>query len=248
MLVRELRKRPDDWAKHLETIRRRWAIPLHALEWTFDWAAYYLSRWAFLEVLEYLGILSLLIAVFFYFAESGDRVKQKHYQAWQVINTAQGKGGSGGRVEALRELNADRVPLVGVDASGAFLQGLELDGANLIRSNWQACDLRDASFRAADLQFANLRSANLRHSDLRKADFQYADLSETDLAGANLDEADLTGADLSGADLRGSDWKGVRWEKIKAVGKANLHAIRNPPDGFVPWALAHGAVSVREDE
>jgi hypothetical protein len=28
-------------------------------------------------------------------SEAGDRKKQKHYQAWQVINTAQGKGGSG---------------------------------------------------------------------------------------------------------------------------------------------------------
>ena len=39
----------------------------------------------------------------FYFADQGGRLKQKHYQAWQVINTAQGKGGSGGplRIVAL---------------------------------------------------------------------------------------------------------------------------------------------------
>ncbi len=42
------------------------------------------------------------MAVIFYFSESGDRLKQKHYQAWQVINTAQGKGGSGGRIEPYR--------------------------------------------------------------------------------------------------------------------------------------------------
>ena len=46
-------------------------------------------------------------AVIFYFTESGDRRKQKHYHAWQVINTAQGKNGSGGRIEALQELNED---------------------------------------------------------------------------------------------------------------------------------------------
>jgi hypothetical protein len=82
--------------------------------------AYLLSNWKFLEVLEYIGSLSVLVAVLFYFSGSGDRTKQKHYQAWQVINTAQGKGGSGGRVAALQELNADGVPLVGVDLSGAF--------------------------------------------------------------------------------------------------------------------------------
>jgi hypothetical protein len=68
----------------------------------------------FFEVLEYLGVFSVLIAIVFYFSEAGDRRKQKHYQAWQVINTAQGKGGSGGRIEALQELNIDRIPLVGV--------------------------------------------------------------------------------------------------------------------------------------
>ncbi len=102
-----------------------WLIPFVALEWIFEWTAFALSNWSFLEVLEYLGTFSVLIAVIFYFSESGDRIKQRHYQAWQVINTAQGKGGSGGRIEALQELNADKVPLVGVDVSSAFLQGLQ---------------------------------------------------------------------------------------------------------------------------
>src|SRR5207253_4467902 len=137
MLVRELRKRPEPWTQTKEKIRHRWLLPLHRLEWTWDWLAFWLSNWAFLEVLEYLGTFSVLIAVIFYFAESGDRKKQKHYQAWQVINTAQGKGGSGGRIEALHELNADKVPLVGVDVSDAFLQGVLLPHANLLRANFE---------------------------------------------------------------------------------------------------------------
>src|SRR6266699_3248514 len=67
-----------------------------------------------------------------------DRQKQKHYQAWQVINTAQGKGGSGGRIEALHELNEDRVPLVGVNVSSSFLQGLKLKDASLVRADFSA--------------------------------------------------------------------------------------------------------------
>jgi hypothetical protein len=248
MLVRELRKRPDSWAEHAPTIRRRWTMPLHAMEWTFDWTAYYLSRWAFLEVLEYLGILSVLVAVAFYFTESGDRIKQKHYQAWQVINTAQGKGGSGGRIDALQELNADRVPLVGVDVSEAFLQGVQLNGADLLRANLDAADIRDCGLRAASLEFASLKSANLRHGDLRKTDLQYANLEESDLTGADLAGADLTGADLTGADLQNTDWKDARWQQIKAITGANIHGIRNAPRDFADWALAHGAVSVRQDD
>jgi hypothetical protein len=47
------------------------------------------------------GHLVSLFAVIFYYSEAGDRKKQKHYQAWQVIDTAQAKGGNGGRIEAL---------------------------------------------------------------------------------------------------------------------------------------------------
>lgn len=92
-----------------------------------------LIRRSFLEVPEYLGSFSVLIAAIFYFSESGDRVKQKHYQAWQVVNTAQGKGGSGGRIEALQELDQDGVPLVGVYVAGASLQGVRLPKAGLNR-------------------------------------------------------------------------------------------------------------------
>jgi hypothetical protein len=87
MLVRELRPRPQSWSQYTANCRPL-ALPFHALEWSLEWSAYYLSRWALLEVLEYLSVLSVLFAVVFYFAEVGDRQKQKHYQAWQVINTA----------------------------------------------------------------------------------------------------------------------------------------------------------------
>src|SRR5208337_3247481 len=116
-----------------------------------------------------LGSLSVLVAVIFYFTESGDRRKQKHYQAWQVINTAQGKGGSGGRIEALQELNEDHQALVGLDAPGAFLQGVRLDGANLLRCNLEAADLRDSHLASAELEWADLQSANFRSGDLHLA-------------------------------------------------------------------------------
>src|SRR6202521_4631642 len=127
MILHTPRPRPLPWTARKQSARQRWVLPLIGLEWVWEWAAYALSNWAFLEVLEYLGSFSVLIAVIFYFSESGDRVKQRHYQAWQVINTAQGKGGSGGRLEALHELNEDRVPLVGVGVSGAFLQDIHLE-------------------------------------------------------------------------------------------------------------------------
>ena len=150
IVFREARKRPLPWRERRQQIPS-WTTPFFALEWVWEWVAFALSRWTFVEVLEYLGSLSVLVAVFFYFYESGDRVQQRHYQAWQVINTAQGKGGSGGRIEAMQELNHDGVPLVGVDVSGAFLQAIRLDNARLRRSDFSAADVRNGNFASADL-------------------------------------------------------------------------------------------------
>ena len=243
MVLREARKRPEPWAQRKAGVRHGWTLPWHAIEFGFDWTAYFLSRWAFLEVLEYLGTLSVLFGVIFYYSEAGDRKKQKHYQAWQVINTAQGKGGAGGRIEALQELNADREPLAGVDISGAFLQGVELPRANLTRANFEAADLRDCNLGNSDLTYADLKSANLRRASLRSVNLQQGDLEDADLVGADLQGADLGRANLKNADLRQADLKAIRWQGITSVESANVYGVRNAPEGFVAWALRHGAIS-----
>jgi hypothetical protein len=225
-------------------MKRRWLLPFIAFEWIWDWTAYLLSCWSFLEVLDYLGRFSILVAVIFYFTESGNRIKQKHYQAWQVINTAQGKGGSGGRIEALQELNADGVPLVGVDVSSAFLQGLKLEQANLLRADFSAADVRRSDLRSADFTNANLHFANLRESYLENTSFQSADMTNADLWGCDLTGATLDDADISGADLRFADLKNIQWKQLKKVAGANIAGVKDAPEGFVDWALKNGAVQM----
>ena len=182
------------------------------------------------------------MAVIFYFSESGNRIKQRHYQAWQVINTAQGKGGSGGRIEALQELNADGVPLVGVDVSSAFLQGLRLERANLLRADFSGADLRRSDLKSADFTNANLHFANFRESDLEDASFQSADMTNADLWGSDLAGAKFDDADISGADLRFADLRNMAWKQLKKVTAANVAGVKNAPEGFVEWALKNGAV------
>jgi hypothetical protein len=247
MQVRLHRKRPEPWNVRRQGLKRRWTVPLWAFEWFCEWIAYVLSNWSFLEVLEYLSSFGVLIAVIFYFGESGDRLKQKHYQAWQVINTAQGKGGNGGRIEALQELNADGISLVGVDVSGAFLQSIRLQRASLARSNFSAADLRDSDLTSADLSDAELRSANLRHSILRSANLERADLTETDLFSADLTGADLSGAALANADLRNADLANLKWSDTLNVKNANIFGVKNAPDGFVAYALKRGAIQKESD-
>ncbi|HEX6494607.1 MAG TPA: pentapeptide repeat-containing protein [Acidobacteriaceae bacterium] len=243
MISNTARERPCSWDSLTRRVTKSWLIPFIAFEWIWDWMAYLLSHWSFLEVLDYLGRFSILVAVVFYFSESGNRIKQKHYQAWQVINTAQGKGGSGGRIEALQELNSDGVPLVGVDVSSAFLQGLKLERANLLRSDFSAADLRRSDLQFADFTNANLHSANFRESALEHASFQSADMTDTDLWGSNLTGAKLDDADMSGADLRFADLRNIQWKQLKKVTAANIAGVKNAPNGFVEWALKNGALA-----
>lgn len=247
MRLRVHRKRPEAWAVRRQRIRHAWAVPLWAFEWFWEWIAFVLGNWSFLEVLEYLGSFSVLIAVIFYFAESGDRLKQKHYQAWQVINTAQGKGGSGGRIEALQELNADGISLIGVKVSGAFLQGVQLRRARLIRSDFSSADVRNSDFALADFSDANLRSANFRQSNLRGATFHGAELSEADLVGTDLEGSDLSVAALVDADLSHAKLAHIKWHGIRDVTNANLYGVEEAPQDFVAWALKHGAVQINRD-
>jgi hypothetical protein len=242
MKVRIHRERPDPWPVRRQNVKHGWTLPFSAIEWVLEWVAFALSRWTFLDVLEYLEGFSVLVAVIFYFSESGDRLKQKHYQAWQVINTAQGKGGNGGRVDALEELNTDGVPLVGVDVSGAFLQNIHLEHARLRRSNFSTSDVRDSYFNFANFSDADLRGANFRQSHLNGADFQGADMEDGDLVDADLSDADLSGATLTNADLRNANLSNLRWRDIECLENANIYGVKNAPEGFVSWAKQHGAI------
>ena len=243
MILHTPRHRPAPWRTRRESARHGWWLPFIAIEWLWEWAAFGLSNWAFLEVLEYLSSFSVLIAVIFYFSESGDRVKARHYQAWQVINTAQGKGGSGGRIEALQELNEDKVPLVGVDVSSAYLQGLRLQHASLVRADFSSADLRTSDLSGCDLTLANLNSANFRSAFLNRTEMAQANMRDTDLNGADLRDADLTGAALDGADLRAAKLQNVRWQHIRSIKGANIAGVADAPAGFVEWAMANGAVN-----
>ncbi len=241
MIVHHPRPRPEPWSIVRSRVKTPWRLPFVANEHVFGWAVYLLGNWAFLETLFYLESLSVLVAVIFYFGDANNRLLQRHYQAWQVINTAQGKGGNGGRIDALQELVKDKVSLTGVDLAGAFLQGVNLDKANLVRANLHNADVRGASLVSTELSDADLTGANLRNANLYGAALNGADLTDADLSNSNLQGADFDDANLENADLRGVDLKNVHWQRVKSIKSANLLGARNAPD-FINWALQNGAL------
>jgi hypothetical protein len=243
MIEPKHRPPPGNWKDFRQSIRYRWLTPILFVDWTVSWAAYLLSRSSLLEFLEYCGSFSILIGVIFYFLDAPERTKSKHYQAWQVINTAQGKGGSGGRADALHELNEDHVPLVGVDLSDAFLQGLHLQGADLRRGNFHGTDLKDSDLSRSKFQQAVMEWANLRNDNLTRTDFTDALLANADLTNADLTGSTLRNSVLNDTDLTNANLAGVKdWKTISNIKGANIHGIQNAPEGFAAWAMSKGAV------
>lgn len=137
--------------------------------------------------------------------------KRTNLEAWQVINSAQGQGGSGGRVKALEYLNKQQESMAGLTAFDADLTGVNLRKADLFRANLRntclnnsdlkGSDLREAKLNDSRLRNANLRKADLSRADLENAKLESADLSNTKLNAANLSYADLIDAKLENADL-----------------------------------------------
>jgi len=197
------------------------------------WAFWLQQSWAGAE------LLALVFAAYQLWARRAERrlaeaeaavlaLKAANYQAWSVVNSAQGKGGSGGRIDALQDLNRHGVSLAGVRLDGAWLEGIALPAAGLRRAG-----LREANLTGATLTNANLEGADLTGVNLTGANLQGALLKGANLAGAQLGTADLRGADL--VDLRG-------WQELRTVTYLQIEGIKHAPAGFRQWALEHGAV------
>jgi uncharacterized protein YjbI with pentapeptide repeats len=151
---------------------------------------------------------SILFLATLYLFERDERRKLSHYQAWSMINSAMTQSGSGGRIDALQDLNQDGASLAGLNSSNAYLTGVRLENADLKRANFSFANLNQATLdRAKFLRQACLCEATLLGADLTKANLTGANLRKANLTGAKLEGADFSGANLREAILRNiSGW------------------------------------------
>ena len=157
-------------------------------------------KYIFSEVknVEHLAAIIGLIVLTF---DIPNQHKRTNYEAWQVINLAQGKGGSGGRIEAFEHLNKEQVSLAGVVAFYADLTGIKLEKADLRRANFKKTYLNNSQLKGANLKYSILNCAELRKTNLNKADLSHSDLTDAKLENADLRKANLSEAKLINADL-----------------------------------------------
>lgn len=170
--------------------------------------------------------ISLVVALVLFIKEAPDRRKQFHYQAWSTVDAAHGLKVSYARILALQDLNADGVPLRGLDSPGAELVKIDLSKVDLSEANLSEADLSYAQLSYANLNNANLSGAKLIGANLQQANLSFSRLNQVNFSSANLSEAnlicaDLSQANLSGANLKNASLSGVRLEGAYLTG-ANL--------------------------
>lgn len=180
-----------------------------------------LARSGFFEALNYLGRLTVLVGVVFYVAECDDRREARLLSAWIMVNAAEGKGSSGGRVEALQVLNSQGVSLARVNLKGAWLRGIQLPGADLQQAELSDAVVESSNLAQARLNYSVLHCADLGHSDLRNAQFHNAHLWEVNLSNSVLAGADLSVTNMNVANLATADLANANLERASLI-KANL--------------------------
>lgn len=204
---------------------------LSRIERKLEWFNQSLSRMDLFPVLEYLSKLSIILALIVFVWEVPERAEQRaaeqkrsNYEAWRIILASEGKSPSAGRIDALQDLNKQKIPLSNTNLSGAFLSDIQLsearlDGANLNntrlnRANLQKAIMINTKLQNAALINANLKEANLLGANLSKAVLSEADLTKTILEDANLEQADLREAKgLTSVQLkRAKNWQSACYD------------------------------------
>ncbi|QHG21079.1 pentapeptide repeat-containing protein [Nostoc sp. ATCC 53789] len=204
--------------KHWRQFPQRWGIWFIHLPKN---KKIFLLKKALFKVVESGILITIIIGLINYIRESPIRQKQAHYQAWQVINSALGQQGSGGRIEAIQDLNKDGVSLESLTANNANLDKIRLNNAYLLSAKLKNASIRDANLQKAKLRYADLRKTALIRTNLQEANLSSAILQSALLDNANLYNADLTysclrdihlnGTNLKNADLTGADMRGAHF-------------------------------------
>ena len=164
------------------------------------------ESWLFCQIrtsvlLQIVEGFSILVAVLLFFLEAPERSKQAHYEAWKTIDSAHGLRNSYARLQALQDLNSDRVPLRGFNAPEADLRGIDLSGADLSNAYLSGADLSNANLSNANLSYANLVETKLNNANLSNSLLTGANLSYADFIEADLQEVDFVGANIIGANF-----------------------------------------------
>ena len=185
----------------------------------------WMNRADLFNILEKAGIL---IAVFVFLVEYGERREKAIYEAWTVVKTGQEEQ-SGVVGMALERLHREKFSLEGIDVEGTYLAEVNLERAYLGVANLEGADLWRANLKGASLGGTNLKEAqllgvNLEGADLWRANLEGATLAGVNLKGAYLGEVNLKKAKLWNSSLKGADFENANLKEASLF-RVNLKGV-----------------------
>ncbi len=163
-----------------------------------------LSNWlknlAFIQVLDSVGKLGILVALITFFLEIPKRDEQtkleaerRQFEYWKAIDSAKSTSevSSDGRFTSYALRMALQNLVQEQDSSGKPLkiQNVNFSGADLHEINLAGADLMISQFRYSNLSEANFRKANLGKCTFARARVLGADFRDADLTGAAFRDA-----------------------------------------------------------
>jgi len=169
--------------------------------------------------------------------------KPKYYSSGTVIISYVDLSNADLKNIEIDNFDLSKVNFFESNLTNASLQGADLTSANLLDSDLTNTILQGANLTNARLEGADLTSTALPNADLISADLRLADLTDAYLWGADLTNVDLEKANLTNVVLWVANLKDIKyWREIKSIKGANITGVKNPPEGFIEWALENGAV------
>jgi uncharacterized protein YjbI with pentapeptide repeats len=217
--MREPKIPPKAWPEFVGNERRKWLRASLRFEWICEHLAYRLSRWAFIELLEYGGKLAVLVTIGLYLFKSDqrkqtaqDQKRAKQFQAWQTLNSSYGKSGNAGRNIALEELARDRVSMVSIDLSNAIMNHISLPFADFRRGNLQGASLNYSTINNACFKDATVHGAEFSHAQLTNSSFIEAKMNGVNFVFSKLDRINFVSADAQRARFSYAELSGVRFD------------------------------------
>lgn len=196
----------------IELLKFKWISPIIKLKNDIEPLTRFLVSLSSLSV--FIGLITFISEIPQRNAQKEAQIQNSNYQAWQVIiasNNAHEQA-SGGRIDALQNLNKNKQNLYGLEIKNARLDEIKLPYAKLYFANFNTVSLAYSNFKAANFYMAQMRGNQFSSSNLQRTKFLYADLSDSSFEKADLENADLSYANLSNTNLSSANLKNVIWK------------------------------------
>ncbi|WP_413164302.1 pentapeptide repeat-containing protein [Capilliphycus salinus ALCB114379] len=178
----------------------------NALEQQTSWGQFFIRSIEESRILGTFESISIVTALVVYLRRGK---KQSHYEAWQVIDSAQGLEFSHARIKALEELAKDGISLKGLLLPKANLEQIHLVDGDFKEVNLQGAKLQEANLQGGTFELTQLQGANLWKANLQETFFLLAQMQKINLSSANLSFADLQGVNLLEANLQKANLQGA---------------------------------------